>query len=136
MWSEQPVGVGSGHVGGRPNSSAAAVLSYDVAHRAPWDWRVSLYTWTKAIAAGVYLVAVLAALLGMLEWGWRLVGWVAAVVAVLFLAITGVVLVFVLEHPERFYYLFTRPQWPSWLVRGAVIILLFGAAVSLHLLGS
>lgn len=136
MWSEQPEGVGSGHVGGRPNSSAAAVLAYDVAHRAPWDWRVSLYTWTKAIAAGTYLVAVLAALFGVLEWGSPLVRWVAPVVALLFLAITGGVLVFDLEHPERFYYLFTRPQWKSWLVRGAVIILAFGAAVSLHLLGS
>jgi Fe-S-cluster-containing dehydrogenase component/formate-dependent nitrite reductase membrane component NrfD len=136
MWSEQPEGVGSGHVNGRPNSSAAAVLSYDVAHRAPWDWRVSLYTWTKAIAAGAYLVAVLAALFGVLEWGSPLVRWVAPVVALLFLAITGGVLVFDLEHPERFYYLFTRPQWKSWLVRGAVIILAYGAAVSLHLLGS
>ena len=40
-----------------PNSSAAALLAYDVPHRAPWDWRVSLYTWTKGIAAGAYLVA-------------------------------------------------------------------------------
>jgi Fe-S-cluster-containing dehydrogenase component len=136
MWSEQPGGVGSGHVGGRPNSSAAAVLSYDVAHRAPWDWRVGLYTWTKAIASGSYLVAVLAAMLGVLEWGSPLVAWVAPVVALLFLAVTGGVLVWDLEHPERFYYLFTRPQWGSWLVRGAVIILLFGLAVSLHVLGS
>jgi hypothetical protein len=35
----------------------AAVLAYDVPHRAPWDWRVSLYTWTKSMAAGAYLVA-------------------------------------------------------------------------------
>lgn len=136
MWSEQPEGVGSGHVGGRPNSSAAAVLSYDVAHRAPWDWRVGLYTWTKAIASGSYLVAVLAAMLGVLEWGSPLVAWVAPVLALLFLAVTGAVLVWDLEHPGRFYYLFTRPQWGSWLVRGAVIIVLFGAAVSLHVLGS
>lgn len=136
MWSEQPEGVGSGHVNGRPNSSAAAVLSYDVAHRVPWDWRVGLYTWTKAIASGSYLVAVLAALLGVLEWGSPLVQWVAPVLALLFLAVTGGVLVWDLDHPERFYYLFTRPQWRSWLVRGAVIILAFGAAVSLHLLGS
>ena len=49
--------------GGRPephNTSAAAVLSYDVPHRAPWDWRVSLYTWTKGIAAGAYLVVLAA----------------------------------------------------------------------------
>src|SRR6185503_19213793 len=57
MWSEQQEG--SGFVtAGNPNfnhSSAAAVLSYDVAHSIPWDCRVSLYTWTKGIATGVYL---------------------------------------------------------------------------------
>ena len=40
------------------------MISYDVAHRAPWDWRVSLYTWTKGIAAGAYLVALLLVLVG------------------------------------------------------------------------
>ena len=60
MWSEQYAGPGA-VTGGRPephNTSAAAVLSYDVPHRRPWDWRVSLYTWTKGIAAGAYLPAV------------------------------------------------------------------------------
>ena len=38
-------------------SSAAALLSYDVPHQAPWGWRVSLYTWTKSIAAGAFLRA-------------------------------------------------------------------------------
>src|SRR6266496_3390410 len=54
MWSEQPLGpkmVPSGHPT-YANTSAAAVLAYDVAHSAPWDWRVSLYTWTKGIASG------------------------------------------------------------------------------------
>ena len=44
--------------------SAAALLAYDVPHRAPWDWRVSLYTWTKGIAAGAYLVPLLLLLAG------------------------------------------------------------------------
>ena len=53
---------------------AAAIVSYDVAHSVPWDWRVSLYTWTKGIAAGAYLAAVVLTLAGLLEWGsslWR-----------------------------------------------------------------
>ena len=57
MWSEQgqlPHHITSGHPT-HPNSSAAVVLSYDIPHRIPWDWRVSLYTWTKGIAAGAYL---------------------------------------------------------------------------------
>ena len=45
-----PGHVPGGHPG-RPNSSAEALLSYDVGHHAPWGWRVSLYTWTKSLAA-------------------------------------------------------------------------------------
>ena len=58
MWSEQGQGgdlVTSGHPH-EWNNAASAVLSYDVPHRMPWDWRVSAYTWTKAISAGVYMV--------------------------------------------------------------------------------
>ncbi|MCZ6506800.1 MAG: 4Fe-4S dicluster domain-containing protein [Acidobacteria bacterium] len=54
MWSEQTAGPGM-VVSGHPepaNSSAAALLSYDVPHRAPWDWRVSLYTLSKCLATG------------------------------------------------------------------------------------
>jgi hypothetical protein len=40
---------------------AAALLSYDVPHQAPWRWRVSLYTWTKSVAAGGLGVPVLPA---------------------------------------------------------------------------
>jgi Fe-S-cluster-containing dehydrogenase component/formate-dependent nitrite reductase membrane component NrfD len=134
MWSEKGDGVESGHP--RPNSSAAALLSYDVPHRIPWDWRVGLYTWTKSIAAGVYLVAILAALLGLLQWESGVVRWTAPLVAMGFLAITGGILIADLEHPERFYYLFTRPQPKSWLVRGAVVLLVYGAVLALHLAGS
>lgn len=134
MWSEQGDGVRSGHPDG--NSSAAALLAYDVPHRAPWDWRVSLYTWTKSIAAGAYLVAVLAAVFGMIDWTSPLLRWVAPLLALGFLGLTGVILIADLEHPERFYYLFTRPQPKSWLVRGAVVLLVYGAALTAHLIGS
>ncbi len=69
MWSEQGSGadqVTSGHPG-RSNSSAGAILSYDVPHSAPWDARVSLYTWTKSIAAGAYLAPLLLILFGALS---------------------------------------------------------------------
>ena len=134
MWSEQGDGVGSGHPEGWANSSAAAVLSYDVPHRAPWDWRVSLYTWTKSIAAGSYLVALLLVLVGALSWSSDLFVWAAPVLALVFLGLTGIVLIFDLEHPERFYYIFTKPHWRSWLVRGAFIIAGYGAVLTLQVL--
>jgi Fe-S-cluster-containing dehydrogenase component/formate-dependent nitrite reductase membrane component NrfD len=138
LWSEQPDGsrqVTSGHPG-RANSSAAAVLSYDVAHGAPWDWRVSLYTWTKSIAAGAYLVATALTLLGVGEATDALARWVAPLLSAVFLALTGGLLIWDLEHPRRFFLIFTRPQWRSWLVRGAVIITAYGALLAAHLAAS
>lgn len=138
MWSEQGKGnqeVTSGHPGAW-NSSAAALLSYDVPHRAPWDWRVSLYTWTKGIAAGAYLVPLLLILAGVLPWSSPLFVWAAPIVALVGLAATGAFLIWDLEHPERFHLIFLRAQWRSWLVRGAFVILGYGGMLSLHLLAS
>lgn len=135
LWSEQKQGghhVVSGHPDGG-TSSAAALLSYDVPHSVPWDWRVSLYTLTKGIAAGVYLLAALLVVTGKLPSDHLLWRWAAPLVATVFLALTGVLLLWDLEHPERFYKIFTRPQWKSWLVRGAFIITGYGAVLGLHL---
>lgn len=134
MWSEKATGhqaVESGHPGSW-NSSAAALLAYDVPHRAPWDWRVSLYTWTKGIAAGAYLVPLLLALAGVIGWGSGLWTWVAPILAGAFLGATGLLLLLDLEHPERFHLIFVRPQWRSWLVRGAMVISGFGVVLFLH----
>jgi Fe-S-cluster-containing dehydrogenase component/formate-dependent nitrite reductase membrane component NrfD len=136
MWSEIPSGaqrVTSGHPGGA-NSSAAALLSYDIGHRVPWDWRVSLYTWTKGLAAGAYLVALLLVLAGSASWTDDLVVWAAPLLAAVFLAATAGLLVWDLEHPRRFWFILTRPQWRSWLVRGGVILTGYAVVLGLHLL--
>ena len=138
LWSEQGElkdQVTSGH----PvlhNSSAAALLAYDVPHRAPWDWRVSLYTWTKGIAAGAYLVPALLVLLGLLPPTGVMWAWGGPLIAGAFLAATGVLLLADLEHPARFYLIFTRRQWRSWLVRGALFISGYAVVLALHVLAS
>jgi len=152
MWSEQgdvphqipsgypadarsSAGLGASSLGSASagsNSSAAAVLSYDVPHRAPWDFRVSLYTWTKGIAAGVFLVPlflILTASVDATGFLWR-VG--TPVVAGVFLGLTGALLIWDLDHPTRFYLLFVRPQWKSWLVRGGFIIGGYSVVLALH----
>ena len=138
MWSEQQEN-SSQVVSGNPNfnnSSAAALLSYDVGHAIPWDWKVSLYTWTKGIAAGVYLVAALLVLFGFIAVDNSIWLWATPIVSGVFLAITGGLLIWDLEHPERFYLIFTRPQWHSWLVKGAFIIAGYTLVLALHFLGS
>ena len=116
-----------------PVSSAAALLSYDVPHYAPWGWRVSLYTWTKFVAAGGFAVPVALAFAGLLGWGNAAVRWAAPVLALAFLAATGALLIADLKHPMRFYLIFTRHHWRSWLVRGSVILGGYGGAVVLYL---
>jgi Fe-S-cluster-containing dehydrogenase component/formate-dependent nitrite reductase membrane component NrfD len=133
LWSEQSGDVVSGHPhDAGPNSSAAAVLAYDVAHSAPWDWRVSLYTLTKSVAAGAYLVPALLLALGALPGGSPLWVWGAPALGAAFLAITGLLLISDLEHPARFALIFLRPQWRSWLVRGAFVIAGYGAVLAAH----
>jgi Fe-S-cluster-containing dehydrogenase component/formate-dependent nitrite reductase membrane component NrfD len=136
MWSQQKEGYPVNRKHSSVKSMSSSRVAYEVPHKAPWDWRVSLYTWTKSIAAGLFMMF---AFLGML--GFQLgSAWSASVsvIAGLFLAITGIVLIADLTHPMRFYRIFTRPQWKSWLVIGAfiiaaytiVLVLLFMAGVA------
>ena len=82
---------------------------YDVAHARPWGWRVGAYLWTKAIAAGALVVAALLLTLGLAAGPLLAVG--APVLALVFLLATGVLLIADLKRPDRFYFLFTKPNW-------------------------
>jgi formate-dependent nitrite reductase membrane component NrfD len=62
--------------------------------------------------------------------------WATPVISGAFLGITGGLLLWDLEHPERFYLIFTRPQWRSWLVKGAFIIAGYSLVLLLHFVGS
>jgi Ni/Fe-hydrogenase subunit HybB-like protein len=94
---------------------------------------VSLYTWTKGIAAGAYLVALVLVLAGVLAASDDLWRWAAPALGAAFLGATGAILIWDLEHPLRFVYIFTRSQWRSWLVRGAYIIAGYSLVLGLHL---
>jgi formate-dependent nitrite reductase membrane component NrfD/ferredoxin len=133
MWSSQrrddeTAGRGAGNM-------ASTILSYDTGHTIPWGNDVALYLWTKSIAAGVMLVAGVGGVLGsaMRPLGGSLGTLVAPIIAIVFLAATTFFLLKDLEHPKKFYTILTRPQWKSWLVRGAVILMLFGAVLPLWL---
>ena len=101
---------------------------YDVPHPPPWGWKVWSYLWTKSIAAGVLLAGATVAFARPESGGHPLVTIAAPVVALVFIAITALLLIFDLKRPERFWYMLTRPNWGSWLVRGSVALGAFGAA--------
>ena len=129
---------------GRPVSSAQVMLGkqkrvYDVPDKGVlWGWEVSAYVWTKAIAAGAFLVLALASLMpetsGLISFELLGLGSASILISLLFLGLTGILLIKDLDQPKRFLYVLLRPQWNSWLVKGAYAISLYGATLSLLVL--
>lgn len=119
MWSER--NLLDGNLQPRlDEADAKARTVYDVEHPMPWGWKVSAYLWTKSIAAGAAAVAAVAMLLGHAASG--LLATVAPAIGMAGAAVTGVLLVADLKRPERFLYIFLRPNFRSWLVRGAFVL--------------
>jgi len=109
---------------------AAPRRAYDVRPRAPvWGWEVAAYTWTKSIAAGALLATGVARLSSGVAAADR-IAVVMGIVALVFLALTAALLVADLKQPKRFFYVLLRPQWKSWLVRGAYGLTAYGALVT------
>lgn len=138
-WAQQPRAGGdivpSGHPQ-RETSSAAAKLSYDHVHRSPWDWRVSAYTWTKNVGSGVYLVALMMVVSGLLSPANPLWRWAVPLLGGAFIAATCLLLIGDLSHPLRFWKIFARPQWQSWLVKGGLILVGYSAVLAAHFLAA
>jgi Fe-S-cluster-containing dehydrogenase component/formate-dependent nitrite reductase membrane component NrfD len=104
-------------------STARARRVYDTRSKpGTWGWMVSAYVTTKAIATGMVMVPVALHALGLSP---QALPTTAALVALLFLGVTGALLVGDLKQPQRFLYILLRPQWKSWLVRGAYLITAF-----------
>lgn len=101
---------------------------WNAQHKVPWHWPVPAYLVTKGIAAGLFMLMALGILTGTVD---PLPGSVVAggfTVLAYLVATTGL-LIFDLEHPSRFLRILTRPQWSSWLVRGAYILVGFSLLV-------
>jgi Fe-S-cluster-containing dehydrogenase component/formate-dependent nitrite reductase membrane component NrfD len=109
-----------------------ARTTLNTAHPRPWGWRVWTYLWTKAISAGAVLTA--AVLLLLVEEPNALNSVVAPVLGAVFASVTGVLLIWDLKRPDRFYFLFTKPNPRSWLALGSVVLLAFGAVISVWFL--
>lgn len=110
------------------DSVSQARTTYNTAHPRPWGWRVTTYLWTKGISAGALLVAALAVILGI-DLG-VLGTIVAPILALVFLGITGVLLVTDLKRPERFLYIFLKANPTSWVFLGAVVLAVYGAVAT------
>lgn len=148
MWSNQARGVGrhapgAGHGGGQsliqlgrkgdaPRDERVR-RTYDEPNKGvAWGKEVPGYVWTKAIASGSVAIPFLLAGLGVAVAGSAL--WAGAILGLVFMAATGGLLILDLGRPDRFHYVLLRPQWRSWLVRGAYVITGFGGLLALWVL--
>ena len=106
---------------------------YDVTHVVPWGWKIAAYLWTKSIAAGVLLVAAMLLSLSPHVSG-MLLNVVSPGIALAALGATMALLVFDLKRPERFLFLLLKPNFRSWLVLGAYVLMAYGALCAAWLL--
>lgn len=105
-----------------------ARTTYTTAHHLTWKSKVSGYLVTKAVAAGLMLFAALLVVMG--HGAERAaVGVVPPVLAGVFTAITGALLIGDLKQPGRFLFILTKSNTRSWLVRGAWILGAFAVVV-------
>ncbi len=98
-----------------------------------WGWEVSAYVLTKAISAGAFLVFFLGNALGLFPNAE--LTYTTGIISLVFLTLTGLLLIKDLDRPDRFLYVLLRPQWGSWLVKGGYFITFFGAAITAYLAG-
>jgi len=108
-----------------------ARTTYQVDHGTLWGGRVSAYLFTKSLAAGAFLAgALLIPPLASAGADAALVGAWSAGLAMLFLLLTTVLLVFDLKRPERFLFILRYGNPGSWLTRGAWVLSAYGALLS------
>lgn len=104
-----------------------ATTVLDVDHAVHWGWKVSSYLVTKGIAAGAALLAPLAGWLGAGTIGGD---YAPELLALFWLTVTTALLVLDLKRPAKFLTLLTRGNRRSWLVRGAYVLMAFGAVTT------
>jgi Fe-S-cluster-containing dehydrogenase component/formate-dependent nitrite reductase membrane component NrfD len=143
MWGQRAAGevdlvrlTASLHARDGGSDDALSRPVYDAPHAPrPWGWKVSAYLWTKSIAAGALMMAAFDRIMSLTR-GDALFDTAAAVVALVFLALTMGLLVLDLKRPDRFHYVLIKGQWRSWLVRGAWILMAYGVVAALWLVTS
>ena len=116
-------------IGGRVAEHMVQV-AYNAQHRINWHWELPTYLVTKNIAGGLFMLLSLGAGLGVFAFD-SLAFLVAGFAGMIFMLLTVILLVKDLSQPKRFLNVLLRPQWKSWLARGAYIMVMFTVVAGL-----
>jgi Fe-S-cluster-containing dehydrogenase component/formate-dependent nitrite reductase membrane component NrfD len=104
--------------------------AYNAQHKIPWHWPVPAYLVTKGIGSGLFTLLALGLGLGWFSFH-SPTAVVAGFLSLLFVGLTTALLIYDLDRPERFFSILLRPQWRSWLARGAFILIGFTLVTAL-----
>jgi len=104
--------------------------AYNAQHKIQWHWELPSYIVTKNIAGGLFMLLSLGAGLDMFAFN-PLTFLAAGFTAMVFMLITTILLIKDLSQPKRFLNILLRPQWKSWVARGAYIMVTFSAVAGL-----
>jgi Fe-S-cluster-containing dehydrogenase component/formate-dependent nitrite reductase membrane component NrfD len=116
-------------IGGRVAEHMVQV-AYNAQHRIYWHWELPSYLVTKNIAGGLFMLLSLGAGLGIFAFD-SLTFLVAGFTSMVFMLVTVILLIKDLSQPKRFLNVLLRPQWKSWLARGAYIMVTFSVVAGL-----
>lgn len=103
---------------------------YDVPRDQLWGGKITGYLFAKSLAAGAFL----AGWAGQVMTGhseFPPASSIYAGLGLLFLLVTGGLLVADLKKPSRFWKILVRPNWDSWLARGTYMIVVYSGLLSL-----
>ena len=104
--------------------------AYTAQHKINWHWELPSYLVTKNIAGGLFMLLSLGSMFNLINYDpatFLVMGFTAMV----FMLITVILLIKDLSQPKRFLNIMLRPQWKSWVARGAYILVGFTAIAGL-----
>jgi formate-dependent nitrite reductase membrane component NrfD/ferredoxin len=104
--------------------------AYNAQHKIQWHWELPSYIVTKNIAGGLFMLLSLGAGVGAFTFD-SLTFLAAGFTAMIFMLLTVILLLKDLSQPKRFLNILLRPQWKSWVARGAYIMIAFTAVAGL-----
>jgi Fe-S-cluster-containing dehydrogenase component/formate-dependent nitrite reductase membrane component NrfD len=104
--------------------------AYTAQHKVYWHWELPAYLVTKNIAGGLFMLLSLGSMFGLFTFD-SAAFLAAGFTAMVFMLLTTILLIKDLSQPRRFLNILLRPQWKSWVARGAYIMVAFTAVAGL-----
>jgi len=104
--------------------------AYNAQHKIQWHWELPAYIVTKNIAGGLFMLLSLSSISRSPALN-STTFLTAGFTAMVFMLITVILLIKDLSQPKRFLNILLRPQWKSWVARGAFILVGFTVVAGL-----